>query len=109
MQEKKGAVTLPRRRTSWKALRIIHKRTLRNLQVKTDLRKTIKKLRAFLTQKNTEEAKTTLKVLFKKFDKAVKLNLLHKNTVARRKSRYSKMLQGHFIIERYKHLVYRSF
>lgn len=67
---------------------------MRNLDVKTDLRKTIKKFQTSVTAKDKKEAETLLKTLYKKFDKAAKVNVLHKNTAARRKSRYSKLLLG---------------
>lgn len=85
---------MPQRRTSIKALRVNQKRYRRNRRIKNDLKKTIKKFQAFLTQKNNTEAVSTLRIVFKKLDKAVKNNLLHKNTAARRKSRFSRLLQN---------------
>ncbi len=85
---------MPQRRTAIKALRINRRRQMRNLDVKTDLRKTIKKFQTSVTAKDKTEAETLLKTLYKKFDKAAKVNVLHKNTAARRKSRYSKLLSS---------------
>ena len=83
---------MPQRRTAIKALRINDKRHARNLDIKTDLKKTIKKYLASLEKKNAAEAKTNLQIVYKKLDKAVKRNILHKNTAARRKSRFTKLL-----------------
>ena len=83
---------MPQRRNAIKALRISSKNRLHNLDIKTDLKKTIKKYLSLVSQKNTEEAKTQLRVVFKKIDKAAKRHILHKNTAARRKARFSRLL-----------------
>ena len=83
---------MPQRRTAIKSLRINQSRRLSNLDIKTDLKKTVKKFQSFVAAKNTAEAKEALKILYKKFDKAAKRNILHENTAARRKSRYTKLL-----------------
>ena len=83
---------MPQRRTAIKALRINHKRHLSNLDIKTDIKKTVKKFRSLIAVKNKEEAAKALNILYKKFDKAAKRNLLHKNTAARRKSSFSRLL-----------------
>ena len=83
---------MPQRRNAIKALRINKQRSLRNLRIKTDIKKAIKNFKAVLAQKNQAEAQKLLNVLYQKFDKAVKSNLYHKNTVARRKSRFSRLL-----------------
>ena len=83
---------MPQRRTAIKALRINHTRRLSNLDIKTDIKKTVKKFRSLIAAKNKEEAAKALQVLYKKFDKAAKRNVLHKNTAARRKSTFSRFL-----------------
>ena len=65
---------------------------MHNLDTKTDLRKTVKQFLSAVTAKNKTEAQSTLKLLFKKFDKAAKSNILHRNTAARRKSRFSRLV-----------------
>lgn len=67
---------------------------MRNLDIRSDLRKTIKHFLSLIQNKNKEQAQTALKILFKKLDKAAKENVLHKNTAARRKSRFSRALTG---------------
>ena len=85
---------MPHRRNAIKALRQNRKKQMHNLDLRTDLKKTVKKFQKLITQKNSAEAKTTLQLLFKKFDKAAKLNLLHKNTASRRKSTFSRLLRS---------------
>jgi small subunit ribosomal protein S20 len=65
---------------------------MHNLDIKTDLKKTVKKFLASVSAKNKSEAETGLKTVFKKIDKAAKRNILHKNTAARRKSRFSTLV-----------------
>ena len=83
---------MPQRRAGIKDLRKNHTRRMHNLDIKTDLRKTTKKFLASVKEKNTEEAQSNLRLLYKKLDKAAKRNILHKNTAAHRKSKFSKQL-----------------
>ena len=82
---------MPQRRTAIKDLRKNHTRHMRNLDIKTDLKKTLKAFSTAVTTKNGN-TKELLKTLYKKIDKAAKRNVMHKNTAARRKSRYSRLL-----------------
>ncbi len=83
---------MPRRRTSLKALRQSKKKHQRNVRIKRDIKKAVKKFHAFLTEKNTVEAKTFLPKVFSKLDKAAKKDIFKKNTVNRRKSQLSRSL-----------------
>lgn len=83
---------MPQRRSGIKELRKNRTNRMHNLDIKTDLKKTIKKYNASIDSKNIEEAKETLKTVYKKIDKASKRNILPKNTAARRKSTFSKKL-----------------
>lgn len=69
------------------------KNRMQNLDIKTDLKKTLKTFVATVTKKEGDAAEK-LKTVYKKLDKAAKRNILHKNTVARRKSRLSRMLNS---------------
>ena len=82
---------MPQRRTAIKDLRRNRTRHMRNLDIKTDLKKTVKKFLSAVKDKGTE-TRELLKVLYKKMDKAAKRNILHKKTAARRKSRFAKLL-----------------
>ena len=81
---------MPQRKSGIKDLQKNHTRRMHNLDIKTDLRKTTKKFLASVKEKNAQEAQSDLKTLYKKLDKATKRNILHKNTVARRKSKFSR-------------------
>lgn len=83
---------MPHRRTAVKSLRKDKKRRHRNLKIKRDLKKAIKKLRACLTAKNVPEAKTLLSEVFSKLDKAAKKGIIKKNNASRKKSRLSRLL-----------------
>ena len=85
---------MPQRRNAIKALRQNRKKFLHNLDFKTDLKKAIKKFLVCVSNKNKPEAQNTIKLVYKKLDKAIKKNLLHKNTVSRRKSRFAKLLNS---------------
>ena len=88
-----GEQTVPQRKSGIKALRVTKKRRLHNLDIKTDLKKTIKNFQQLVTDKKIDEARAALKLVYKKVDKAAKRNIIHKNTAARRKSHFSKLLQ----------------
>ncbi|MBF0512102.1 MAG: 30S ribosomal protein S20 [Candidatus Omnitrophica bacterium] len=82
---------MPQRRNAIKALRNSHAKHLRNLQIKTDLKKTVKKFTTACADKNGN-AQDALKEIYKEFDKAAKRNVMHKKTAARRKARFAKAL-----------------
>ena len=82
---------MPQRRTAIKDLRKSHTKHLHNLQIKTDLKKTIKKFTAAAADKKAD-VKELLKEIYKKFDKAAKRNVMHKKTAARRKSRFARSI-----------------
>jgi len=83
---------MPRRRTSLKRNRADKKRRLRNLRVKTSLKKALKKFQALLSAKNINEAKTYLAKVFSQLDKAAKKKIIHPNTANRKKSRLARRL-----------------
>ena len=84
---------MPRRSTSAKTDRASRRKHTRNLKVKVELKKTLKKFHALLAAKNLEEAKTLLKKVFSQLDKASKKGIIHPNTASRRKSRLSLRLR----------------
>ncbi len=85
---------MPQRRTAIKDLRRNRKRHMHNLDITTDLRKTIKKFLNFISAKNVTEAQSTLKLVYKKLDKAAKRHILHDNTASRRKARFSRLVKS---------------
>ena len=82
---------MPQRRTAIKELRKNRTKHMRNLDIKSDLKRTLKSFISAAKDKKTD-AKDLLSTLYKKFDKAAKRNVMHKKTAARRKSRFAKLL-----------------
>jgi small subunit ribosomal protein S20 len=76
-----------------KALRSSQKKKLFNQRRKDALAETVKKIKKFVTDKNTKEAIAYLSQAYKAIDKAAKTNLIKKNTAARKKSRLAKMIR----------------
>ena len=83
---------MPRRKTSLKKNRADKKRRLRNLKVKQQLKKALKKFQALLSAKNVTEAKAYLGKVFSQLDKAAKKKIIHPKTADRKKSRLTKKL-----------------
>lgn len=83
---------MPRRRTSLKRKRADKKRHLRNLKIKQQLKKTIKKFIGILSAKSVNEAKALLGKVFSQLDKAAKKRVIHPRTADRKKSRLMKRL-----------------
>ena len=83
---------MPQRKAGIKDLKKNHTRRMHNLDIKTDLKKTIKKFVASVNDKKKDEAQANLRLVYKKLDKASKRQIMHDNTAARKKSRYSKLL-----------------
>ncbi len=83
---------MPRRRTSLKSNRINKRKHARNLKIKLQLKKAIKKFQELLSEKNSGEAKTFIAKVFSQLDKAAKKNIIHPATANRRKSRLMRRL-----------------
>ncbi len=83
---------MPQRRSGIQELRLTQKKHTHNLDVKTELKKAIKKFTAAVEAKKLDEAKPFLSIVYKKLDKSAKRHIITANTAARRKSLYSRML-----------------
>jgi len=83
-----------RRRQSLKAQRKDKKRHQRNIKIKSGLKKTLKKLQGFITEKKLEEARKTLKETVSQLAKAAKKKIMHPNTAKRKISRLSRKVSG---------------
>ncbi len=81
---------MPRRRTSIRTTRADKKKHLRNLKIKQELKKTIRKFQQLIAAKNIAEAKALLQKVFSTLDKAAKKNIIHPATANRKKSRLAK-------------------
>ena len=83
---------MPRRRTSLKSNRVNKRKHTRNLKVKVQLKKAIKKFQELLAKKESAEAKTFINKVFSQLDKAAKKNIIHPATANRKKSRLMRRL-----------------
>ncbi len=83
---------MPRRRTSLKSNRVNKRKHTRNVKVKLQLKKAIKKFQELLAKKDSAEAKTFITKVFSQLDKAAKKNIIHPGTANRRKSRLMRRL-----------------
>lgn len=63
------------------------KRRARNFPVRSELKTMFKKQLVFIKQGKTEEAVKLMPMVYSIIDMAVKKNILHRNTAARKKSR----------------------
>ncbi len=70
-----------------KRIRTSEKRRLRNKAVKSTVRTYIKRTRAYIEAGDLEAAEKAAHGAIRALDKAAKKGILHKNNVARRKSR----------------------
>jgi len=84
---------MPKRRAAVKRIRVDEKRHDRNVRIKRERRKTIKKFLALVTAKNAAEAKTMLVKVYSLLDKAAKKKIVHTKFADRRKSRLAKTLK----------------
>jgi len=82
----------PITKSAKKAWRQSLKRRKKNLLYKEKIKKLIKEVRNLVLGKKTEEAKKLLPRVYKILDKAAKERVIKKNTVARKKSRITKLL-----------------
>ncbi len=77
---------MPNIKSAKKRVKVIETKTLRNQMIKTNIKTSIKKFEALVADANKEEATAAFAATVKKLDKAVAKGIMHKNTVARKKS-----------------------
>lgn len=77
-----------------KRIKVTQTKTLRNRMVKSALKTEIKKLEAAIAANNAEEAKAAFVQATKALDMAASKRVLHKNMVARKKSRLAAKLNA---------------
>ena len=82
---------MPNIKSAKKRVKVIATKTARNKATKSALRTAIKK--AYIAVDTNADNKTeAVRLAIKKIDQATAKGILHKNTAARRKSRYAAML-----------------
>ncbi len=83
---------MPIIKSAKKALRQNIRRRQKNLKGKASLKAIIKQYKKLIIAKEKDKAKSYLPQVYKKIDKAAKINLINKNKASRLKSRLSKLL-----------------
>lgn len=83
---------MPITKSAKKALKQSQKRRRENLRRLNVMREIIKKIRKLVQENKKEEALKLLPLAYKSIDKAVKNNVIKKNTAARKKSRLTKLV-----------------
>jgi len=68
------------------------RRRMRNRMAVSEVRTSVKSFITAVDAKNKEEAEKAFRLVVKKIDTAAGKGILHRNTVARKKSRLAKML-----------------
>ncbi len=85
---------MPNIKSAKKRVKVINAKTLQNKMIKSRLRTTVKKYLAAVESGNKEEAMAAYKVAVKRVDQAASRGLIHKNTAAHRKSRFTKLFNA---------------
>ncbi|BDU50468.1 30S ribosomal protein S20 [Haliovirga abyssi] len=70
-----------------KRIRVAERNRLRNQSVKSRVKTTLKQFETAIENNDIDTAKVNLSAVYKELDKAAQKGILHKNTVARKKSR----------------------
>jgi len=84
---------MPTRKAALKRIRADKKRYEINQRVINDIKTRIKKLRNLIAGKKTAEARSALKLVISKLDKAAKKNTIHKNKASRTIARLTKAVK----------------
>ncbi|MDP3953273.1 MAG: 30S ribosomal protein S20 [bacterium] len=85
---------MPNTKTAKKAFRKSEKRRVSNLRKRRDLLQTIKDYKKTIEDGKGDEAASKLPTVFKKLDKAAKINLIKQGKANRLKARLSRKLKA---------------
>ncbi len=85
---------MPNIKSAKKRVKVIEKKTLRNRKIKSELKTYIKKQEALINAHDKAAASAALPVVVKKLDKAGAKGVMHKNAIARRKSRLARRINA---------------
>ena len=83
---------MPQRHAGVKKLRQDKKRYIRNLKIKTQIKKIIKQFKKLIAEKKLDEAKALFPKVNSSLDKAAKKKIIKPNTAHRKISRLNRML-----------------
>ncbi len=82
---------MPITKSAEKAVRQNITRKKQNLVYKKKIKELMKKMDAFVLEKNQEKIKELIPLIYKTLDKMVKKGIIKQNTAARRKSKVAKL------------------
>ncbi|OGI29600.1 MAG: 30S ribosomal protein S20 [Candidatus Moranbacteria bacterium RIFOXYA12_FULL_44_15] len=85
---------MPIKKSAKKYMRVTERKTEKNRKIKGQFRSAIKATTEAVAKNDIEKAKESLKKAQIALDKAVQKKVLHKNTVARKKSRLNKLVKN---------------
>lgn len=84
---------MPNIKSAKKRLAISRRQNIKNSAARSTVRTAVKKFENAVTAGENSQAQLAYKDMVRSLDKAVSKGLMHKNTVARKKSRLSKRLK----------------
>lgn len=85
---------MPNIKSAKKRVKVTQKKTLQNKMFKSAMKTSVKKYKAALAQGDKALAEQTYVEAVAMVDRAVAKGILHKNNAARKKSQYTKLLNG---------------
>ena len=83
---------MPNIKSAKKRVLVIEKKTLENRMVKSAIKTELKKFEAAVAEGNKASAQELFAACVKKLDQACAKGTFHKNTISRKKSRMTKLL-----------------
>ncbi|MBI3323154.1 MAG: 30S ribosomal protein S20 [Candidatus Omnitrophica bacterium] len=83
---------MPNTRSAAKRMRADAKRHLRNLDMRSELKTLVRRLRELLQAGKKSEAQEFFRLVSRRFDQAASRGVLHRNTASRKKSRLARHL-----------------
>lgn len=83
---------MPNTKSANKAMRQSRRRNTINTRTKFKVKGAVKNTRSLIAEGNAKDSAESLKKAMSALDKAVKKNVMHKNTASRRKSRLAKAI-----------------
>ena len=83
---------MPNIKSAIKRVKTNEKKKAQNITIKSDMRTAVKKVEAAIVLNDTNAAASTFTEATRKLDKAASKGLIHKNAVARKKSRLMKKM-----------------
>jgi small subunit ribosomal protein S20 len=87
---------MPNTKSAKKALKVSEKKRSRNRRYSAITKESVKALEALLAseKKDAKKIEEALSLVYSRIDTLEKKNILHKNTAARRKSSFAKMVKS---------------